>query len=117
RFAGSGRTDDERARARRDAATEELVELAISGRQRHAGEALALLGGDEARKDVHALLRDDEVMVAVAEILSPALTHAQPSPCAAVNRRELIEMNDAVRDAVYRAIKALGGEVVEHDHG
>src|SRR6202012_4359680 len=40
---------------------------------------------------------------------------AQPPPLTAVDRRKLVEMDHAVRDAVHCPIEALGREVVEHD--
>ena len=60
---------------------------------------------------------DDEVMIAAAERLAAAFDDPQPPPLGAVNRRELIEMDHAVRDAVHGAVVGLGGQVVEHEHG
>ena len=40
----------------------------------------------------------------------------QPAPFASINRSELVEMNDAVGDAVNGPIGGLGSKIVEHDH-
>src|SRR5205085_11403698 len=56
-------------------------------------------------------------MIAAAERLPAALDDAQPPPLAAIDRRELVEMDHAVRDRMDGAVARLGGEVVEHQHG
>ena len=71
-----------------------------------AGEAAAVLGRDQPRKDLHAAGADDEVVIAAAEALAAALDDAQAPPLAAVDRGELLEMDDAVRDAVDRPVGA-----------
>jgi hypothetical protein len=59
---------------------------------------------------------DHEIVVAAAKALPAALDDAQPAPLAAVNRRELVEMNDAVRNAVDGPIGGFRRQVVEQDH-
>src|SRR5947199_4041932 len=56
-------------------------------------------------------------MVAGGKGLAPTLDDAQAAALAAVDRGQLIEMNDAVGDAVNGPIGGLCGEIVEHDHG
>jgi hypothetical protein len=75
-----------------------------------------MLSSDQARKHLHAAGRYGEVVIAIAERLSAALDDAQPSALTAIDRRELIEMDDAVGDAVDGAIGAFGGKIVEHHH-
>src|SRR3979490_3217377 len=74
-----------------------------------------MLRRDEARKHLDAALHDHEVVISAAEALSPTLDDPQPTALAAIDRSEMIEMNDAVRDAVDGAVGGLGGEIVEHD--
>ena len=80
-------------------------------------KACAVFGGDQAREDLDAASVDGEVMVAAAEALAAAFDDAQPPALAAIDRRQLIEMDDAVRDAVHGAVGALGRQIVEHDDG
>ena len=107
----------QRARAGRDAAAQELIELGNAARHDLIGEALAVIGGHQPGKHLHTAHGDHEVMVARAKGLAAALDDAQTAPLAAIDRRQLIEVNDAVGDAVHRPIGGLGGEIVEHDHG
>ena len=93
------------------------VELGDAALEQVAAEALALLGRDQAREHLHAAGADDEVVVAAAKRLAAALGDAQPPPLGAVDRRKLLELDDAVGDAVHRAVVGFAGQVVEHDHG
>ena len=90
---------------------------ACSGNQRAVGVALPVLGCHQSWKHFHACLRDHEVMIAGAEALAATLDDAQAAPFASINRSELVEMDDAVRNAVNGLIGGLGGEIVKHDHG
>src|ERR1700676_4697729 len=56
-------------------------------------------------------------MIAGAEALAATLDDAQAAPFASINRSELVEMDDAVRNAVNGLIGGLGGEIVKHEHG
>ena len=117
RFAGPGRADDQRARPGSDAAAEQLVEPGNPAVHDLARKSRAMIGGDQSGKHGDAAGLDVEVVVAAAKTLAAALDDAQPPPFAAVDRRQLVEMDHAVRDAVNGAIGALGGEIVEHDDG
>jgi len=55
-------------------------------------------------------------MIAGAEALAATLDDAQAAPFASINRSKLVEMDDAVRNAVNGLIGGLGGEIVKHDH-
>ncbi len=76
-----------------------------------------MLGRHQARKHLNAAGRDVEVVIAAAKALAAAFGDAQPAPLGTVIGRELVQMDHAVRDGVDRAVGALGGEVVERDHG
>ena len=64
RFAGARRTDNERARAGCDAAAQQRVERSDAAPELAAGDAVAMLGGDQPRKQLHAARGDDEIVVA-----------------------------------------------------
>ena len=117
RLSGARRSDDERARSRIDPAAEQGIEFTDAAAHHSAGVFGPVLGRDEARKYADTARREDEVMIAAAEILAAAFDDAQTPPLAAIDRRELVEMDDAVGDAVDGAIGALRRQVVEHDHG
>jgi hypothetical protein len=51
------------------------------------------------------------------EALAAAFDHAQPPTLSAIDRRELIEMDDAVSDTVYRSVRGFGREIVKHHDG
>src|SRR5262245_49757669 len=56
-------------------------------------------------------------MIAASERLTATLDDPQPATLAAIDRRELVQMGDAVGDAVNGAVGAFAGEIVEHHHG
>ncbi len=107
RFAGAGGPDDQRARSRGDAAAEQRIER---GQSRCCNSRpvnpRAVFGRDQAREDCNAVTPDDEIVIAAAERLAAAFDDAQAPPFAAVDRSKLIEMDDAMGDAVHRAIGA-----------
>ena len=76
-----------------------------------------MLGGHQAGENLHPALADDEVMIAAAKGLAAAFDDPHPAPLAAIDRRELIEVDDAVRDTMDGAVGRLGGEIVEQDDG
>ena len=55
-----------------------------------------------------------EVVIAAAESLAAILDHPQPPPLGAIFRRQLLEPDDAVRDAVNGLVVRVAGEIVEH---
>jgi hypothetical protein len=80
-----------------------------------AGKSASMLGGHQAGKNLHPALVYDEVMIAAAKRLAPALDDPHTASLPAIDRRELIEVNDAVRDTVDGTVGRLGGEIVEQD--
>src|SRR4029077_13979048 len=69
----------------------------------------------QAGKNLHPAFAYDEVMVAAAKRLAPALDDPHAASLPAIDRRELIKTDDAVRDAVDGTVGRLGGEIVEQD--
>ena len=74
-----------------------------------------MIGGNQPGEHRDAARFDVEVVIAAAKALAAAFHHAKPAPFAAIDRRQLIEVDHAVRNAVNGAVGALGGEIVEHD--
>ena len=74
-----------------------------------------MVGGNQPGEHRDAARFDVEVVIAAAKALAAAFHHAKPAPFAAIDRRQLVEVDDAMRNAVNRAVGALGGEIVEHD--
>src|SRR5689334_21208362 len=68
RLSRSGRTEDQRARAAIDSATEHPVEILQSARDLHLRDAMPVLGGNESRIDDDAAGANREVVITVAEI-------------------------------------------------
>ena len=65
-----------------------------------------MLGRDQARKDRDAAGLDREIVVAAAERLAAILDDPQAPPLGAVVRRQLLQPDDAVRDAVHGLVAA-----------
>lgn len=68
-----------------------------------------MLCRNQSRKQLHATLRNDEVMIAAAEGLTATFYDAQAASLRAVGRSELVEMRDAVGNAVNGTVETLGG--------
>src|SRR5690348_8903908 len=116
RFADARRTDDQRARPGGQPAPGEIIEFRDAALDQIADKPGAVLGGDQTREQADAVRTDREVMVAAAKGLGPTFDDANPPPLAAIGPRQLIEMDDAVRDAVHGAVNGLGGQIIEqHD--
>lgn len=94
----------------------QVVETANAAANQVSVEAAAMFRSDQAREHLDAPCRDDEVVVATAKALAAALYDAQPPPLSTIIRRQLIEMDHAVRGAVNGPIDSLRGHVVQqHD--
>ena len=57
---------------------------------------------------------NNEIMMTTAERLSAALDDAQTPPLSAVNWGQLIEVNNAMGNAVNRAVCRLAREIIQH---
>ena len=68
-------------------------------------------------KTSHPAGADDEVVIAAAELLAAALDDPHAAVARRRIRRQLIEMDDAVRDAMDRACRWSRCQVVEQDDG
>ena len=56
-------------------------------------------------------------MIAAAKAPAAIFEHAHPPPLGAIVGRQLLEPDDAMRDAVDGLVVLLGGQIVEHQHG
>ena len=61
--------------------------------------------------------RDDEVVIAALKADAAHLDDAEPAPLGAVLRRELLERDDAVRQALQLEVARLRRPIVEQQHG
>ena len=101
RLAGAGRADNERARSGSEAAAEQGDRIPVMPlANEHCRKVGPMLGRHETRKHPNAAGCDTKIVVAAAELLAAALDHPQAPPLAAIDRRKLVEMNDAMADAV-----------------
>ena len=104
RFSRSRCADDQGAGAALEATAEQLVELGQTAGEPLIDARLAVLGRDQARKHFQAAANDDVVVIAAAEVHAAILEHPQPPPVGAVFRSQLLETNDAVRNALHLQI-------------
>lgn len=65
-------------------------------------------GGDEPRKHLETAAPDDEVMVSAPVPVAAELHHTQPSPLGAVERSELLKLQDAVDQRLERHLHVGG---------
>ncbi len=114
RFAGARGTKHQDAGAPLDAAAEKRIERLDVRLERRSLEFAAVFRRHEPRKHAHAARFDDEVVVTTPETLSPILEYSQPAAVGAVFRRQLLESDDAMRDAMDRPVLLVGRQVIEH---
>ena len=118
RLAGAGRPHDQRARAAVEPAAEQRVELGEPARERLARRTSSWCSAATRRgKTASPPVLDREVVVAAAELRAAQLRDAQPPAVAAVHRRQLLERDHAVREALQLQVARLGRAVVEQQHG
>ena len=108
---------EQRAGAALEAAAQQRVELGDAAADGVAGESRPVLGRDQPREHAHAAVLDHEIVVAAAERLPAELHHPQAPALGAVVRRQLLQPDHAMGDAVHGLVVRLGGQVVEHQHG
>src|ERR1700749_26022 len=76
-----------------------------------------MLGGDKTRVHHDPTRLDREIVIAAAKILAAAFGDSKAPALTAIGRSELVEMDDAVRDAMDCAIDAFRGHVIEQYDG
>ena len=98
--------------------TQQAVERIDTAAHDLAGKAATMFGRHQTREQLHAAGSNDEIMIAAAEGLPSALdNNAQAPPLAAINRRQLVQVDHAMGNAVDRPIGTLDRQIVEQDHG
>ena len=60
---------------------------------------------------------DDEIVVAATKALRAILHDPKPPALGAIVRRQFLQPDDAVSDAVHRLVERVGRQVVEQQHG
>ena len=76
-----------------------------------------MLRGDQPRENAHAAGRDDEIVKAAPIALATIFDDPQPPPVGAIFGRQLLQPDDAVRDAVHGLVVGFGRQVIEHQDG
>ena len=116
-FAGTGRTENQRAGAGFNPAAEQRVHFRDAAGQLLAQVAPAVFGGHQAWKHMHAVAHDGEVVKAATVFLAPVLHHPDTPPFGAVVGGQFLQADHAVGHAVHGFVEGLGGQVVEQQHG
>src|SRR6185369_146104 len=111
-LAGAGRPKQQCARSLLDAAAEQRIELGDTARRLAADEAGAMLRGDQPREHRDSAGADREVVKAAAKGMPAIFRDPEPAPLRAVLRRQLLELEDAMHDAVRRLVRDLRRPVV-----
>ena len=117
RLAGTRRAEDERARSALDAAAQESIQFRRIAWHRNPAELALMLRRDQSREHGHATCFDGHVVIAAAEALAAILDHPQPTPVGTIIGSQLLEPDDAMRDAVHGLVVRVAGEVIEHHDG
>ena len=100
RLADARRSEQERRRARLEAAVQHEVQIRDAARQDLRLESLVMLRRDESRVDDDSSSGDLVIMVAVAEIGPAYLRHVEASPGPAVSRQVLLHDDVAADEAL-----------------
>ena len=116
-LAGARRANDEGARPLLHAAAEQGVEFGDIGGHDVPCERRAVLGRHQAGKDDDAAAPDGEIVVAAPIGLPAVLGDAHPAPLGTIIRRQLLQMDDAMHDAVDGLVELLRRHVVKQQNG
>ncbi len=76
-----------------------------------------MLGRHQARIDLESAGADGEVVEAAAELAGAVLDDPDPPALGAVFGRQFLQPDHPVGHAVHGLVQALGGEIVEQQHG
>ena len=117
RFAGAGGTENERARSGLDPAAQQPVQLDDAARHRVAFEVAAIFRRHQPRKHVETAGGDGDIVIAAAKLHAAIFDDAGAPPLRAVGRRQFLQPQHAMRDAVHGLVGDIGGQVVEQHHG
>ena len=103
---------------RLDAAAEQLVEFGDAARQRAVWSKLVRCSDATSRGNTFSAAGGDgEVMVAAAKFHAAIFDDARAPPLCAIGRRQFLQPQHAVRDAVDGLVGESDGQVVEQQHG
>ncbi len=80
-------------------------------------EPRVVLGGDQPRKDHRPAGSYRKVVIALADGSSAIFGDPKPPTFGAVVGRQLLQLNDAVDDAVGGLVRRFGSQIVEQQHG
>ena len=116
RFAGAGRSDDQRARAGRDPAAKQRIKFGNTGRNRIARHMSTMFGRHEPRENIQAARGDGDIVEAAPVFLSPILEHPHAAAFGAIGGRQLLQLNHAMRDAVHGLVCRIRGQIVQQQY-
>ena len=116
-LAGACRPKDQRAGALFDPTAQKRVEFGDAGGGASSLEPRVVLGGDQPRKDGRPAGSYRKVVIAEADGSSAIFRNPKPPTFGAVVGRQLLQLNDAVDDAVRGLVRNLGSQIVKQQHG
>ena len=93
-----------------------LIELRDAARHLAAHEIGAMLRRHQSRKYVHAAGRDGDVMVAATKSCAAIFDDAHAPPLGAIVRRQFLEPDHPMGDAVHGLVGDFCGQVVQQHH-
>ena len=117
RLAGPGRSDEQRARSRIKAASEQSVEFGHPAREGLLPKVPMVLGRDQTREDLQAPAPDHEVMVAAPEVHASHLDDPNAPPLRPVRGSKLLKMDDGVTETVQVQVVLVRSQVIEQQNG
>ena len=115
RFPGSGRANDQGAGPFFDATAEQHVEFGDFASQFGAGGELPVLGCDQSREHLEPAGTYHVVVIAATELHAAEFHNPQPPPLRPIIGLQVVQPNDAVRDALHLEIVVGRRHVVEED--
>lgn len=116
RLARTRRTQNEQTRARLRAASKQGVERLDIAWHWFAFDALTMLGRRQTRKDLHSS-PPNQIVVPAAPVRCPSyLGEPQPPPIRPVLRRELLEVDDPVHDALHVTVAIASRSIIQQQN-
>jgi adenylosuccinate synthase len=117
RFAGAGRSHNQRAGSALQAATQQHVQLGNAAGHDIVGEFALVFGRDQAWKHDQAAGIDNEIVIAAAESHAAELDHAETPPLGAIIGSDMLEHQHPMRQALQLHVDSLAGAIVQQERG
>lgn len=117
RLSRSRRSEQQARRSPVQAAPQQVIERLVSRFQGRGIELLPVLGGDQPREDLHAAVREDGIMITSDEIDAAKFHDLDAAPARTVIRRDLIDRDHTMGDALHVLVAVGAVVIVQHHHG